>query len=185
MKTLADYIQVLPNVLSDEVCRSVLSEYANSNEWVDRTIDDNIVDKNYRDVSGISISDNNIINKNFYVRKNIDSDIFTGAKKVLASYNEIAHCLISKDYGYDLLKYEVGCFYTTHVDAASDISRTLSCSFTLNDEYEGGEWEFFNGEVKLKPPKGSAIVFPSNFLYPHAITKVTSGTRYSIVTWFI
>jgi predicted 2-oxoglutarate/Fe(II)-dependent dioxygenase YbiX len=27
-------------------------------------------------------------------------------------------------------------------------------------------------------------LFPSNYLYPHRITPVTQGTRYSIVTWF-
>jgi hypothetical protein len=27
-------------------------------------------------------------------------------------------------------------------------------------------------------------MFPSNFMYPHAIKPVLSGTRYSIITWF-
>ena len=37
--------------------------------------------------------------------------------------------------------------------------------------------------IKLK--KGDAIMFPSNFMYPHEIMPVTQGTRYSIITWFI
>jgi predicted 2-oxoglutarate/Fe(II)-dependent dioxygenase YbiX len=32
-------------------------------------------------------------------------------------------------------------------------------------------------------PKGSIMVFPSNFLYPHKVTEVTNGTRYSFVSW--
>ena len=37
--------------------------------------------------------------------------------------------------------------------------------------------------IKLK--KADAIMFPSNFMYPHEIMPVTQGTRYSIITWFI
>ena len=36
-------------------------------------------------------------------------------------------------------------------------------------------------EYKLKA--GETIMFPSNFLYPHSIKKITKGTRYSMVSW--
>mgnify|MGYP001213588018 CR=1 FL=1 len=31
--------------------------------------------------------------------------------------------------------------------------------------------------------KGDVVIFPSNFMYPHRVEKVTKGTRYSFVTW--
>ena len=41
-----------------------------------------------------------------------------------------------------------------------------------------------NKEVKrCKLNKGSIVFFPSNFMYPHGIEKITEGTRYSIVAW--
>ena len=52
-----------------------------------------------------------------------------------------------------------------------------------NDDYEGGE--FFVADHQYLPRKGSAIVFPSNFMYPHEATAVTKGTRWSIVTWLM
>jgi predicted 2-oxoglutarate/Fe(II)-dependent dioxygenase YbiX len=55
----------------------------------------------------------------------------------------------------------------------------------LNDDFEGGEFVFFNKELKYKLEKGDAIMFPSNFMYPHEVMPVTQGTRYSIITWFI
>ena len=61
----------------------------------------------------------------------------------------------------------------------------MSCSFALNDDYEGGEWGFFDREIIVKAPKGSAVMFPSNFMYPHEIMPVTQGVRYSIITWFV
>ena len=87
--------------------------------------------------------------------------------------------------GYILLKYEVNQFYAEHIDFFRDNSRVVSCSFILNDDYEGGEFAFFNRELKYKLKKGSCIMFPSNFMYPHEIMPVTSGTRYSIITWFV
>ena len=53
----------------------------------------------------------------------------------------------------------------------------------LNDDYEGGN--FLIAENEYKTTKGSAIVFPSNFMFPHAVKKVEKGTRYSIVTWLM
>jgi predicted 2-oxoglutarate/Fe(II)-dependent dioxygenase YbiX len=66
-----------------------------------------------------------------------------------------------------------------------DQNRSVSCSFALNDDFEGGEFAFFDRELKYKLGKGDAIMFPSNFMYPHEVMPVTKGTRYSIITWFI
>jgi predicted 2-oxoglutarate/Fe(II)-dependent dioxygenase YbiX len=55
----------------------------------------------------------------------------------------------------------------------------------LNDNFEGGEFSFFDEDLRYKIPKGAALMFPSNFMYPHQIMPVTKGVRYSIITWFI
>jgi predicted 2-oxoglutarate/Fe(II)-dependent dioxygenase YbiX len=46
----------------------------------------------------------------------------------------------------------------------------------LNDDYEGGLIEFPESNVSLKPPTGSAIVFPSNEL--HQVTDLIDKDRY-------
>ena len=59
---------------------------------------------------------------------------------------------------------------------------TLSIVGLLNNNYIGGEFVFFNDyEVKLK--QGDILVFPSVFLYPHRVQKVTKGVRHSFVSW--
>ena len=64
--------------------------------------------------------------------------------------------------------------------------RILTCSINLNDNYGGGETLILRGDsqVKVRPKEGKVIIFPSNFLFPHAVTPVTSGTRYQAITWF-
>jgi len=59
---------------------------------------------------------------------------------------------------------------------------TLSVLGILNDNFEGGDLVFFEDEV-YKTEVGDIIIFPSNFLYPHHVTTVTKGTRYSFVSW--
>jgi Rps23 Pro-64 3,4-dihydroxylase Tpa1-like proline 4-hydroxylase len=88
----------------------------------------------------------------------------------------------------DFLKYEVGGKYETHIDGG-EIFRNLSTIVNLNEEYEGGEFLFFNPlnreevirEEKLK--KGSVLCFPSNFTYPHSVKPITKGERFSCVCW--
>ena len=58
----------------------------------------------------------------------------------------------------------------------------LSIIGILNDDYEGGELIMFE-DKKIDTKKGDLLIFPSNFLYPHEITPVTKGVRYSYVSW--
>ena len=58
----------------------------------------------------------------------------------------------------------------------------------MNNDYEGGELVFYDPDQKSNPYKinvkpGRMIMWPSNFLYPHEVRKVTKGTRYSIISW--
>jgi len=75
-------------------------------------------------------------------------------------------------------------------------NRKLSITYSLSDpsDYQGGELEFDlsnsekNKKEKIKKctevfPRGSLVVFPS-FVW-HRVCPVTTGTRYSLVTWFV
>jgi predicted 2-oxoglutarate/Fe(II)-dependent dioxygenase YbiX len=187
MNQLKDYILVLENIIPDKLCNDLLNEYENSNEWLDTVVGNKgDINKEIRNCTNIGISLNEVIEKNKNLRKILDDEVFKSTKKAIKIYNEkFKQAHISKDSGYQLLKYEKGGFYTQHVDSFTEIPRTISCSFTLNDNFKGGEFSFFNNAVVYPLKKGSAIMFPSNFLYPHSVLPVINGTRYSIVTWFI
>jgi predicted 2-oxoglutarate/Fe(II)-dependent dioxygenase YbiX len=132
------------------------------------------------------ISTSEVILKNENIRKKLDEELFNVANKAITKYNSMFnHCNVVRDSGYDLLRYDVGQFYVQHTDSYQMHPRSVSCSFALNDDYEGGEFAFFDRELKYKLKKGSILLFPSSFMYPHEIMTVTKGTRYSIVTWFI
>jgi len=186
MKDLIDYILILENIIPEKLCDDILNEYKNSNEWQFSLVGKNKLNKKNRNCTSIPISFNTIIEKNKNIRKSLDDNVFECAKKAIKKYNEkFNQANITKDSGYDLLKYEKGGFYIQHVDSFTDTPRTISCSFTLNNDFKGGEFSFFDNKFIFSLKKGSAIMFPSNFLYPHSVLPVVQGTRYSIVTWFI
>lgn len=183
---LEDYIYVVKKALSLDLCDEILNEFKNSNEWEDTVIGQGRIEKSIRNCETIIISYPHIIQKNNEVRHKLDNKIFDGASKCIQEYNaKFLHCRIEEDSGYELLKYPKGCFYIQHVDSYKARPRSVSCSFILNSDFEGGEFAFFDRKLKYKLKKGDAIMFPSNFMYPHEIMPVTQGTRYSIITWFI
>lgn len=186
MFSLEDYILTFDNTLTTKLCDSIRAEFTEE-EYVDAVISGNsVLDKKVRNTKEIYMSLPGVMQKNFKVRKQLDKYVFMSAKEALKKYKQkFPFCMVEEDSGYEILKYEIGQFYTTHTDSFKDRPRAVSCSFALNDDYEGGEFAFFNRELKYKLKKGSCIMFPSNFMYPHEIMPVTSGTRYSIVTWFV
>lgn len=84
---------------------------------------------------------------------------------------------------YQLLKYCGGQEYKAHYDGGTSMARSISALCYLNDDYEGGELEFVNFNLKIKPQAGMVILFPSNYAYRHIAHPVTSGTKYALVTW--
>lgn len=90
---------------------------------------------------------------------------------------------LSHEEGYNFLKYSSGQEYKAHADGSTASARAVSVIAYLNDDYEGGELEFVNFGLKIKPKAGSLFLFPSNYPYAHIAHPVTSGTKYAIVTW--
>jgi|TARA_E500000318_G_scaffold66370_1_gene61222 predicted 2-oxoglutarate/Fe(II)-dependent dioxygenase YbiX len=85
------------------------------------------------------------------------------------------------------LKYEKTGHYSYHHDSSWEIMRTMSCILMLNNDYEGGDLSFAdqnNKEIlKVEKQSNRMIIWPSNFLFPHAVLPVKEGKRYSIVAW--
>lgn len=92
-----------------------------------------------------------------------------------------------------LSKYSEGEKYSWHYDMIpGNKVRKLSFTVSLNDDYEGGDFQFSFGKPNWKykkriipepalDTKGKFVVFPS--YYFHRVLPVTKGTRYSLTGW--
>ena len=86
-------------------------------------------------------------------------------------------------------KYTVGTEMKSHYDHIHSLFDgevrgipIISVVGCLNDNFEGGEFVFYD-DFKIELKQGDILLFPSNFLYPHRVEKITSGERYTFVSW--
>lgn len=99
-------------------------------------------------------------------------------------------CVVEGINEINVLKYENSGHYNFHTDHCRSIPRTLSVILLLNNDYEGGDLVFKNIKnqselLRVKPTPASAIIWPSNFMYPHKVEPITKGIRYSVVSWLL
>jgi PKHD-type hydroxylase len=76
-------------------------------------------------------------------------------------------------------KYKTGDFFIRHVDTDYAIHNVGIC---LNDDYEGGDFIVYNPTETL--PKVEGSIYDFNSRREHEITKITKGTRWSIIGFF-
>ena len=182
---LEDYIHIFENVISDELCDQIIDSFDKDDLLVRATVKDENIINDSRTCTTCSISvpnDGVPEDKRVY----LDGELFNAINNVMRMYTEIhPNVSVEMDTGYDFLKYAEGQYYTQHTDSFKGEQRSVSCSFQLNDNFEGGEICLFDRGIKMRPKKGSVLIFPSNFMYPHEVLPVTKNSRYSIITWLV
>ena len=86
-----------------------------------------------------------------------------------------------------VLEYVKNQRYTWHTDASpqpnsKEYHRKISVILYLSEDFEGGTTKFVHKQYK--PPIGHALIFPSNWCFPHTGTRVTDGKKRVAVTWY-
>ena len=124
------------------------------------------------------------VKQNMPFYENLKTTFIKVISKYSTDHRDFA-CIHHTDFRIN--KYSEGGFMSRHCDNIHHSHGQhygypqVSSLLFLNDDYEGGEF-IVAGEIFF-PKKGSAIIFPSNFMYPHKVGIVTKGTRWSIVSW--
>ena len=101
--------------------------------------------------------------------------LYIKSKKISPTFN--SH-LINASQNIRILRYEKGQCIKDHCDV--DWRTRASCTLNLNEDYEGGEFRFFDGQIKDTYKTGDAMIFPAEPIWIHGTEPITKGTRYSI-----
>ena len=101
--------------------------------------------------------------------------LYIKTKKISPTFNDR---LISYSSNIRILKYEAGQSIKDHSDVGGTVK--ASCTLNLNEDYEGGEFRFFDGQIKEVFKTGDAMLFPAEPIWIHGTEPVTKGARYSI-----
>ena len=174
MIKIEDYVVIIKNVLSKNVCGKIIKD--KKNPFIRSGVMGNKINE------GRTCYEKRI-------SKDFNDDIYKGVGKILEEYKNMypnfmtGHSMEDTGYKHLLYKGSNKGEYKEHTDHYDMFPRVLSCSILLNDNYEGGNFAFFKKELILNAKQGEAIVFPSNFCFPHAVLPVTKGNRHSLITW--
>ena len=180
---------------------SFLGHYKN---MVDNSLCDNIINTNfkfqkstYSTHKGLSPDKERVKMDEIWIRKNEKfydeikdivskvSDLYTAKMKRVNKRDFI----VSKSTDFRLNRYDVGGYMSLHTDNIHHSHGQkfgypqASVLLFLDDEFKGGQFVVSN--IHLNISKGDALIFPSNFMFPHEVKKVTKGTRWSIVSWIM
>jgi hypothetical protein len=79
-----------------------------------------------------------------------------------------------------LIKFEKNYKMNEHADTTGD----FAAIYYINDDYDGGEINFMDHNLKIKPKANSFVTFPSNADYWHEVLENTGKERYSATQWF-
>jgi predicted 2-oxoglutarate/Fe(II)-dependent dioxygenase YbiX len=88
---------------------------------------------------------------------------------------------IAKPSALSISKYAEGSSMGPHVDDYGTNPRVkpiMSAVLYLNDDYEGGELNFKDQNITIKPEAGSVVIFPSVEPFYHESKEIISGNKY-------
>lgn len=177
---MADQILHLKNVISPEDCKKLINEYEARQDTANKescmhanTGLDTVSTYTKVDLKPISYTYNLLFNKTEYM-------INEWIKKL--DEHKSFHISLLKVYlkcshKYRLMKYGPGGWIHPHIDGNPFIY--ASCTFQLNNEFEGGIFKFWNGKHQIRMEQGDALIFPAGPFWVHEVSNIDSGVRYS------
>jgi hypothetical protein len=145
----------------------------------------------WADKTGIVVDYQNC-DMSYSPNQEIFSKVTSWAKHCCSRYSQGKYFKITEGADPRFNRYQVGQYmnlHTDHIHSCFDGSKkgipVISMVGVLNDDYNGGELVFYLGDDEYVPElkKGDTIVFPSAFPWKHEVKPVTSGVRYTWVTW--
>ena len=96
---------------------------------------------------------------------------------------DIKNYEIKKDFVIN--KYYTDKYMGPHIDSYEE-SEDLKFSVLIyiNDDYDGGEIEFKEQDVKIKPEAGSVLIFPTFKPFFHQSYPIQNGNKYFVLSEF-
>ena len=100
--------------------------------------------------------------------------------------------MLRRIYGKTILHIDnISEIYESNINFIKDnhkgeykMIRSASIIFQLNDDFEGGIYNFPYYDISIRLKKGAVIIFPPYWTHEHQVSKVENNTyRYTLSTW--
>jgi len=190
-----DLIQVIKILDQDDVDKlnSHIDTLQFNQSLVFDTGGDGVKIDNFTRTSTVApLNDNDEITQEFHEKINRGLDEYK--RRLVKIHNNFSYYPVpggidtrSWREGIQILQYEKSQEYKFHHDSAirreqEQYHRQISVIVYLSEDFIGGGTSFIHTTYKPKP--GYALIFPSNWCFPHAGEPVEEGRKRVAVTWY-
>jgi len=182
------YLFVIEHSFSDKECDDMIKQFENEQHFHYNGITGGGYNPNVKRTSEIFISGRETWRKwnNLCFKKLNESLVKYATHCWEKCHNDYLLNIQVNDTGYQLQKYmKEQQYYKWHQDGSLKPGfaehRIITYLWYLNDVNEGGETYFFHG--KVKPKKGTLVLFPAFWTYNHKGATPISNDKYIITGW--
>ena len=181
MADLNSLIQVYENALEENVCDFLISlfdQFPNLHQKIDEDRKPSFTQINFTEnckiTEEVNQVHNHLIQKTFQYRNEY--------------YEMVDKRVFPESHAFE--QFRIKCYnnnghdqFDTHVDVQDygSARRFLSFMWYLNDVEQGGETRFV--DMMIQPKKGSLLVFPPLWMFPHAGLAPISSPKYILSTY--
>jgi hypothetical protein len=173
------------NTIDTELCDKVVNELANvefeSHKWHVPVSNINKDNGNEFDVYGGNVC-----------QHEITESIGKAVRSYMTDMQKMTGIRLELPYGFSYPRYNMMSeghdmnFHYDHIYSAyTGDTRgipVLTVLGLLSNNHQGGEFVMFEDNI-IEMSKGDILIWPSLFMYPHGVKKVTQGTRHTFVAW--
>jgi predicted 2-oxoglutarate/Fe(II)-dependent dioxygenase YbiX len=169
---------VFDNIFTAEECQKIIDLQGDFFESTDAALTEaeakDYVKKHYRSLT------------NKFVLSEPENEwiLSRAMEKVNQVNNSFYKFHFEKLVGTMVAKYKENDFFDWHIDQVThdDMSKlSFTVFLSKSAEYEGGKLKFKPDMPDFQQEQGKIVIFPSYM--PHAVERVTRGTRYALVGW--
>ena len=195
------YIYTNKISLSREVCQDIINLFESEERKYDGVTQGGL-QKNIKDTKDFVIPENEAKwykyykllhdeltrNSHIYINKLNENPSFQNVNQNTTSiYKHFSNIKISHS-GFMAQRYIMNeGRYVYHHDFAVDLknkkNRVITYLWYLNDVEEGGETDFPDINIKVKPEAGKLVLFPASWDFPHCGKIPISSNKYIITGW--
>jgi len=165
--TSAENIQYIENALSKEDHKVLLEYVKNAEDWKEQPW------------LARTVESQNLPEEIFEILKKTSELVY---KKITDFYDIAINP--HRESRLHVVKFVKGFYLVPHVDTLSSEGNHIASVYYINDDYSGGEIDFPDHSLKIKPKANSLIIFPGNENYVHGVNEIIDNDRYSSAMWF-
>lgn len=169
----------IPNFVSESVASVMVEYFKEEDRWGETA---------FNGSHGAPVQPGSVKPSDF----GLPDDIFMGVNERLQAAVSLVYSKKVTPSSIHAQKWEVGSSANPHSDN-SDFDGNPTEGFDnlkyvgilyLNNDYEGGDLFFPEHGISIHPNSGSMYIFSGGVENIHGVTEITSGTRYSIVSFW-